>query len=742
MVRRVGGTIFQSVPATATAVRGGTAPLPNDDCPSTKTPVKIPAVPISYDKPPKPKKEPKPQSKPVATPRQSFKEMIQNLPNTIKKTPALPPPSSTPTKAPDKPSLPKPHPNETTSMVLGAKPSEIRAAAKLLNEKMKQEQIHMDKIRKREAEATMRIRKIRAEIESIKERERAQNEEALAHVQMEREGTPVKEPTSPKPVAAKNIPAPQVPPPPGTPRTPQGDIVFDFEEEQEIAPSNPMVDRLSPLRPTRKRPKAVVEQVKGAKALALEELKVERQTSFESQRQSSMESLQLDKQVASRNFSNSAMREMNESISLVNMPMDELAHFREMRNNISDHKSISTASSSREGSRHREYRRDVGGRQMMRRAPNRRMLDRKPSNHVPEMRRRANQRDLLFVEGGMDNNESDLEDSKSFVDDDEELDDPEIEINLPPPAVPPIQPPSPIIDSTAPPKPSDILKRNAQKEQEKGDTNTTTTTKKLETSVTAPAESVSKRAKDLARREEERIQKLAQKEELDQAKANFNAGHDLCWKYNDSANALVEYRKALYIRESILGKYHEETGRSYFWIGKSLTKLQEYEEALMAFSRSMRIFARVLKQTDKYNIWAATAVESVFRQMDITFIDFPAYKESLQNSIRHEQEGDQFRKQGKVADAIHSYREAIDHLEEHHPDSADLYCKIAILLRQQGEFDRALEEYQYASEIYEQSLGAEHPDTVKTLNQLIEKKKLNQKSMALMEKLKFRTSEN
>jgi Tetratricopeptide repeat len=71
----------------------------------------------------------------------------------------------------------------------------------------------------------------------------------------------------------------------------------------------------------------------------------------------------------------------------------------------------------------------------------------------------------------------------------------------------------------------------------------------------------------------------------------------------------------------------------------------------------------------------------------------------------------------------------------YHSDAADLYCKIAIILRQQGEFEKALEENRYALEIYELSLGAEHPETVKTLSQTMEKKRLNQVSLALMEKL-------
>jgi hypothetical protein len=70
-------------------------------------------------------------------------------------------------------------------------------------------------------------------------------------------------------------------------------------------------------------------------------------------------------------------------------------------------------------------------------------------------------------------------------------------------------------------------------------------------------------------------------------------------------------------------------------------------------------------------------------------------------------------------------------------DAADLYCKIAMVFRRQGEFEKALEENRSALQIYELSLGEEHPETVKTLNQTLEKKRLSQVSLALMEKLDF-----
>lgn len=120
-----------------------------------------------------------------------------------------------------------------------------------------------------------------------------------------------------------------------------------------------------------------------------------------------------------------------------------------------------------------------------------------------------------------------------------------------------------------------------------------------------------------------------------------------------------EYRTALFIRESLLGKYHEQTGRTYFWIGKSLVKLDEFSEALVAFSRALRILERVVRQQHKYYKWTVLAIDNCIEQMNEAGIPTDGYKERLYASIKYEREGDTFRKQGKMAEAIAKYRDAI-----------------------------------------------------------------------------------
>lgn len=177
----------------------------------------------------------------------------------------------------------------------------------------------------------------------------------------------------------------------------------------------------------------------------------------------------------------------------------------------------------------------------------------------------------------------------------------------------------------------------------------------------------------LTRMEEEKRKLEAQRKKLDEAREYFQYGHDLCWKFQDSSSALGQYRKALFIRESLLGKYHDETGRSYYWIGRSLVKLKEYDEALVAFSRALRIFERVLARNHKYRRWAEVAIAAVFREMDDPDADYTSYKQTLDDSISHERAGDAYRKKKVLALAISEYRAAIENIEEYHPGKGGKY---------------------------------------------------------------------
>jgi tetratricopeptide (TPR) repeat protein len=537
----------------------------------------------------------------------------------------------------------------TGPALASAKPSEIRAAAKKERESNKWEHIRKEKIRKREAEAQLRMQKIKDEIDRIYK----QNENGEEAPQSQ--AAPSREQQEEQKRATEDLVS----------------EIRDLEMEEELA------------------------ALAGDSAVT------------DDDDESSIENMMMIvNEGEPKDFGKLVVDEMNESFaSLTGLQSDEPKAVQ----------AAAVAASPEPPRRKLQFTRSG----KLRRAPSRRGLQRTPSNRVPEMRRRANQRDLLF-------------------DDDEVIPTKDFDsLSTHPPvtgedALSKKQEPSVAEDHES----KQLLK--ASSNIESSSLHATLSSTPLSIMERTPMISAKQAAKDAKKEERERKELDEQREKLEEAKQHFQKGHDRCWKFQDSASALGDYRKALFIRESLLGKYHEDTGRSYFWIGRSLAKLREFDEALVAFSRSLRIFERVLMRSHKYNKWASSAIESAFKEMEDEDTDFEDYKIGLDASIAHERAGDSLRKKGKQAEAIAEYRIAIDNIEDYHPDAADLYCKIAIIFRQLGEFDRALEEYRYASEIYESSLGADHPETVKTLNQLIEKKRLSQISLSLMDKLNLK----
>ena len=648
-----------------------------------------------------------------------------------------------------------------------AKPSEIRA-------RIKAEQERKDRIRRREEEAQLRMQKIKAEIASIQQREAeaAKQQQQQQQQQQQDATTNSNDPTAPSPTTTTTPTATST-----TTTGKNGNVDTTLTEHRQS-----LELELSDL-----------EQIEELKQLAQEEEE-------EEETEPDLIIQQVGKRVVSQMNASFARLSLTSTTELASSMTTEGGVEYEMK--MKDPATEGThppppppsiAGSPTRNPHRGELQPTRSGK--FRRVPSRRgLLQRTPSNNlVPEMRRRANKQDLMFDEddiitrpqadfpsiihhshspvtsrGGdsetihpspkqqqQQQQQHRISNDKvvasvsadstncGTVDDHDSTHSHSAPKNLP---FSESKRDSSSVQNYPPPKQQrdeQCQEQQQDRRQQQQEDQQTTEPKRNEqpNADSAVTKSPSARKSVLIlqqKQEEEKKERSETYQRLEEAKVFFQKGHDYCWKFQDSASALGEYRQALFIRESLLGKYHEDTGRTYYWIGRSLVKLKEYDEALVAFSRALRIFERVLMKNHKYNKWATIAIDAVFKDMP----DLENYKEAaadyqatVKASIQQERAGDNFRKKGQLSEAVAEYRNAIENLEEYHPDAADLYCKIAIILRGQGEFDRAMEEYKNASEIYELSLGAEHPETVKTLNQVMQKKKLNQVSMSLMEKL-------
>lgn len=85
------------------------------------------------------------------------------------------------------------------------------------------------------------------------------------------------------------------------------------------------------------------------------------------------------------------------------------------------------------------------------------------------------------------------------------------------------------------------------------------------------------------------------KKQQELAEKYHDRGIDLCYVDSDFDKALVQLHKAVNLRESILGKYHNDTALSYFRIASVLREEKKSNfEALVVARREFRISQKII----------------------------------------------------------------------------------------------------------------------------------------------------
>ena len=149
-------------------------------------------------------------------------------------------------------------------------------------------------------------------------------------------------------------------------------------------------------------------------------------------------------------------------------------------------------------------------------------------------------------------------------------------------------------------------------------------------------------------------------------------------------------RRAIEIRETILGPDHPDTAKSLNDLGVLNERQGRYREAEPLFTRALEIRERVLGQ------------------------DHSDTATSLSNL------GGLYDTQGRYNEAESLFNRALVIREKtlgpDHPETAQVVNNIAALLSSQGRYTEAEPLYKRALEINEKMLGPNHPDTATTLN--------------------------
>lgn len=199
-------------------------------------------------------------------------------------------------------------------------------------------------------------------------------------------------------------------------------------------------------------------------------------------------------------------------------------------------------------------------------------------------------------------------------------------------------------------------------------------------------------------------------------------GIDYCYVHHDYDKALVELYKASALRESLIGKYHNDTALTYFRIISVLREeKKDYQGALVVARREFRISQLLLGQSDSLTIlsqeaWLAERIEWIKQALGDSK-DFDAkkslvYCEQLLQALEYERLGDERVAAKQWEMAIKEYNCALalesSAYARNELDMADLHVKIGDCLANLNENDSAIQEYHNAEIKYEQQFGKSH----------------------------------
>lgn len=209
---------------------------------------------------------------------------------------------------------------------------------------------------------------------------------------------------------------------------------------------------------------------------------------------------------------------------------------------------------------------------------------------------------------------------------------------------------------------------------------------------------------------------------LNIARTHHSQGVDFQRK-GEYDKSITEHRKALAIRESLLGKSHLETARTYYVIGCALSDRGDFDEALAELRRALRtrliIFGKEHMDTHEVVDNMGTVLMA---KGNLTTEDIATYKTVAVQSLEFENAGDMHCRKGEYQNGMVSYRKALS-LEEQvlgdlHPTTCDLYLRMADALGQLGDLEASLGEYKAAISIYERLMGKFHVKVANIYNRL------------------------
>lgn len=226
---------------------------------------------------------------------------------------------------------------------------------------------------------------------------------------------------------------------------------------------------------------------------------------------------------------------------------------------------------------------------------------------------------------------------------------------------------------------------------------------------------------------------------------------DYCYVLHDYDKAVEEIKKAIALRESVLGKYNNDTALSYFRLSSILYECKkELQEALTVARREIRISQLILEtplpgshdmprgsKSEELLADRIRRISNIFREIKgASKPEIVEYCSHLVKSIEHERIGDVFFAEQDYETAITKYNFALtlesSSFGKNLSDMADLSVKVGDCWFEMGHYESATEEYLIAESRYKTLFGERHTTVANTLSKMASVHvKLNQYDDAL-----------
>ena len=222
-----------------------------------------------------------------------------------------------------------------------------------------------------------------------------------------------------------------------------------------------------------------------------------------------------------------------------------------------------------------------------------------------------------------------------------------------------------------------------------------------------------------------------------------------------------EWRRALEIREKVLGPEHPETATSLNNLAALLGRQSKYEEAQPLLERSLAIREKALGPEHFETIKCLNSLAALLHAQGNFEEAQPLYERSLATRVKdfgpeHPRIAQSLNNLAGLLYSQGKYEEARSLLERslairekalgpQHPEMAGGVNDLVALLRRQGKYEEARSTLERFLAIREKVLGLDHPDTAMALNDLAgllysqgkyeEARPLYERSLAILEKV-------